>query len=55
MTVKNKAIFVSEDLHQKIKVLASMERQTMKDWVEWVIDKAYESAMHNRAKKEEVS
>jgi predicted HicB family RNase H-like nuclease len=47
-TMSNKSIFIDEELHQKIKVLASMEGQSIKEWVEWVVERAYESAMRNK-------
>jgi len=46
--MSNKSIFIDEELHQKIKVLASMEGQSIKEWVEWVVERAYESAMRNK-------
>ena len=46
-----KTLLVSRDCHQKIKLIASLEGQTMQEWVEWAINKAYESAMHNRGRK----
>lgn len=47
----SKALFVSEDCHQKVKVLASLEKQPMGEWVEWVINKAYETQSRSRERK----
>jgi hypothetical protein len=36
-------IEVSLDTRQKIKVLASLEAQTTPEWVEWMVNKAFEA------------
>ncbi len=46
-----KALFVSEDCHQKVKTLSSLEKQSMAEWTEWAVEKAYESQMHNRKRQ----
>lgn len=46
-----KTVLVNRDLHQKIKVLASLEGQSITDWIEWMAERAYQAAMRNRTRK----
>ena len=39
------------DSRQKLKVLASLEAQTMVEWLEWVINKAYDTKIRESFKK----
>lgn len=45
-------IEVTQDTRQKIKVLASLEAQTMIDWLEWMVSKAYEAKLHANKRNE---
>ncbi len=40
---RDKAFFVSEACHQKVKEIAVKEKQSVKEWVEWAINIAYET------------
>ncbi len=40
---EKKAFFVSKECHQKIKIMCVEEGQTISEWVEWIINKAYEN------------
>ena len=43
---------VTLETRQKIKVLASLEAQSMVDWLEWMVNKAYEAKVHKHARNE---
>ena len=39
---------VSVECHQKVRVIASLEGQMISEWLEWMVDMAYQAAMRNR-------
>jgi hypothetical protein len=41
------------DTRQKLKVLASLEGQTMQEWLTWVVTKAYESKLTANKKRQQ--
>lgn len=43
-------IEIDRDSRQKLKVLASMEAQTMQEWLKWVITTAYASKLRANGK-----
>lgn len=46
-----KTLQVSEECHRKVKLIASLEGMEIREWMEWAVDMAYQSAMHNRGRK----
>lgn len=41
---------ISREARQKLKVLASLESQTMREWLEWSINMAYQSKVGSKRK-----
>jgi hypothetical protein len=39
---------IKRETNQKMKVVASLNAQTISQWLEWVVERAYESAMRNK-------
>lgn len=44
-------IEVEAESRKKIKVLASMEGQTMQQWIAWMVNRAYDATVHNKGRK----
>lgn len=43
-------IKIEKEISQQIKTLASFEKQTMQDWVKWMVTKAYEAKVISNQK-----
>ncbi len=44
-------IEAKRDTRQKIKVLAVLEKQSMIEWLEWIVDRAYKVQLSANKKK----
>lgn len=44
------SIKIRREDNQLARVIASLERMTVQDWLHWMISKAYESSMRNARK-----
>ncbi len=44
-------IEVKISTRQKIKVLASLEAQTMQEWMDWMVDRAYSAKLQANRKR----
>lgn len=46
------SIRVLRDTAQKAKVIATLEAMTREAWIEWMVNKAYESMIINKGRKQ---
>lgn len=46
---------VNRDTLQKLRVVASLEKQSTIEWLDWAIDMAYQASLKNKGRKAKVS
>ena len=46
---------VERDTLQKLRVVASLEKQTAIEWLTWAVDMAYQASLKNKGRKAKVS